>query len=327
MRRGRLAAAWVGACVGLALGGAALGQEAPTPQAQGSTEVRERGGEPRVVPAYRPVQGWARDYVLLLRITPRVLVDLQEQPAAPAVLLETPVRFEVTQVTPGVGYVLVGVVGKPSVPAIDGIRPDQAARVTGVMAPAQGSRLVLELTFRGEVSRSQLIDAPGITPQAREMLQNLLAVLSQTLVPLPNEELGKGAKVRVTQPVEAEGLSLALTQDIEVTRLIRSGLAMRTELSSVMAPLQDAAGPDAPRSARVSGQVVLEAVFERPLPTYLGARTSRSTERAVDAAGGGGKSQSLRTIMNIEFTLREEPKPPAEVRQPGEPLPPESAGP
>jgi hypothetical protein len=292
---------------------AALAQAVPTPSAQGSTTVIDPGKEPRVVLSYRPTQGWTSDYEIIIRGTPRVIIDGKEPPVATGAMIILPVNITVLQTT-DISFILMCTVGRPAVAPRDGVTPEQARQLETRLAGAEGGRFALEFTTRGEVARSELLNAGEIEERGRDMLRNMLSMLSASLVPVPAELIGAGAKVTIAQPVKAEGVDLALTQELSFPRLLPSGAQMRANLSTVMAPMQ--AGVDGkPESVAITGDVTTEILLGRPLPTFVSARTTRSIGRSIKE---GDKVQSLRTLMTTEFVLREL-RPTPEIRNPGEP--------
>lgn len=312
----RVRAVLAAALVALALPSGVGAQASPSPQAAGTTVINEPGQEPRHAMAYRPREGWAADFELITRITPRVIVDDQEPPPSPGAMIQLPIRFELVQAS-ATSNVVMGTVGTPRVVPADGVTPAMAKAVQDQVAGAAGGRVVLELTGRGELVRSSVLNADALPAGGRELLNNAVSMLSASLVPLPSEPIGRGAKVRIDQPVKAEQLDLALTQALEFPALLPSGCQVRAKLSTVMAPVQEA-GPDKPKSASIEGTVSIDMLTDRPLPVQVISRTTRSVLREV---ARDGRTQSLRTIMTIEVNLREVVVPPATVRNPGEPAP------
>ncbi len=294
----------------------AAAQPAPPSQALGTTTLTDGGAEPRRVMAYRPSAGWAGDYELVTRITPRVLLDGAEQPTPPASLIITPIRFQVEQVTER-SHVVIGTMGKPRVAPAQGTNPQQAAAVEQAVAAAEGGRIVLELSSRGELLQSSVLNADNLPKGGRELLNHAVSLMSTALVPLPDEAVGRGARVRIDQPVKAEQLDLALTQLLEFPAALPSGLQMKARLSTVMAPIQDS-GPDRPQKASIEGTVTLDMLTNRPLPVQLIAAVTRSVTREITDQGA---TRSLQTIMTTELNLREVVQPSAVVRNPGEPAP------
>ncbi len=112
-------------------------------------------------------------------------------------------------------------------------------------AMLKGTQLIESITTKGEVVDLQVADMAQMNPVVLGLIQNLKDGMTNQFIPLPNEEVGAGAKWISTTKVEASGMTI--TQETEVELLSLQGSKATAKLTlRQSAPAQKLSDPRLP---------------------------------------------------------------------------------
>ena len=306
------ASSWV--VVALALGlaacagaSSAAAQRRPSPPRVRLPTVRllEAGAEPRAPLRYRIAPNATATVEMRMEMTMRISMGAQALPSAPMPAMVGRMTFRVTSVGTD-GTVRYGGAVESFEPAPGYAGPPQLlTAVRTALATLVGTTYTGAMSSRGFVLDAQISVPPNADANARQTIDSLRDSLRQLAAPLPAEPVGRGARWRVTMPIDAGGISM---QQVALYTLDE----VRGERGHVQVAITQTARPQALRtpgmpagttarleSLRGSGSATAELDLTRLVSTTH-TRVVSDTTSTITA---GTQAQRMTTHVEIDATF------------------------
>ena len=152
------------------------------------------------------------------------------------------------------------------------------------------------VTSRGFSTDVKINIPRGVSPQVRQLIDDMKQSMSQISVPLPDEPIGKGARWQVTTPIETPAMKLTQIATYTLSEIQGDTVKLDVQLKQ-SAPPQESRPPGAPpgvtvimESLSTSGSGTIELQMTNVVPTS----TLNLTTTNVVSSG-----QRVKTTMQI----------------------------
>jgi hypothetical protein len=281
---------------------------ADTPDNVGGVEIEliEPGAEPRSEIRFSPQPGAKQSSVMIMKMKQTMTMAGNKMPAQNIPTQRIVMEIEVNDVSP-VGdityayeYTDFDVVDDPNQPS------PLAPTLRATLKPMIGTTGSGIITNRGFSKMNQVNVPDGVAAPIKQMLDGMQESLNQLSLPLPAEPVGLGAKWRVIQNLNINGMNLTQTYINEITRVDREGFDYRVTVSQEAKP-QEVKNPMFPPGTTImldsltsDGQgtstVAVNSIF--PRKSKVAIHTVADMNVAV-----AGQNQKISTDMTMEMSL------------------------
>lgn len=220
----------------------------PTPPPVPEIELVTPGTGPKKLLRYSFKKGRVKKFVMSMEVVPTMTVDGSPVPGSP------PMKFDIkgTSTTLEVeedGTAVRDTVFTEFTPTMTGVPPQVMQQLTAQMAMFSGMAMTETINSQGEVLAVELKRESVNTPQAQALLQNLQDGMSNAFLPLPDAEVGTGAKWKGTSVVDTAGLPITQVSTFELQKLAGSEATITVTFDQSAKP-QELADPRIPPGAK-----------------------------------------------------------------------------
>ncbi len=180
-----------------------------------------------------------------------------------------------------------------------------------MMKPMIGSSGTGTMTNRGISKQAEYKAPEGLNPMAKGLIDGMKDSMSKASTPVPDEAVGVGAKWKVVQELNANGIQLTQTTLSEVTEITSTGFTLKTTITQ-SAPAQDVKNPLLPASATMkldslatdgNGKSVFEFNSVFPKSSTVNIKSKTSMKLTIN-----GQNTTMGTDMSMEMTVGDPPK-------------------
>lgn len=223
-------------------GVAAAGDATPV-QSQIVVKLVSAGTGPKQKLSYQFQVGRERNFAMNMEILSSRITNGQKEPGPPPIVLALNGTTKTVEASPTLAK-RINTFADFSVTSKD-IPPEMEAQMKAQFALLKGTQLIESVTTKGEVVDLQVADMAQMNPVVLGLIQNLKDGMTNQFIPLPEEEVGVGAKWLSTTTVEASGMTI--TQETEVELLELQGSKAKAKLTlRQSAPAQKLSDPRLP---------------------------------------------------------------------------------
>lgn len=231
-----------------AVGGYKL-SEFPAPGAAPVFKLLEAGEAPRRELRYRLAADSAHKLVMTLHMSLGVEVDGRSAPVQRAPAMRMVFDCRVTEADEGQARFDFGLTEPPELFETEGVAAAVIDPMKKSLASLSSIRGHVTMTSRGVVKEASIEVGPGLDQGAEQMVRSARQSMEQTLVPLPQEAIGTGARWNLLERVDAGGLIVYQVNQFKVVRLEGDVATLAFTLEQ-FAPTQDL--PPPPGAAKAS---------------------------------------------------------------------------
>jgi hypothetical protein len=211
-------------------------------------EIISKGSEPHRKLAYKFVKGSTRKFTMDMTLSPKRSVNGQPLPSMPPITIGLRGTSQTIDVENGTARRQNTFVD--FTPGTEGLPPELVAQMKAEFDVLKGTQLLEVVSEGGQILSLNVSGENAQNPQLVALLQNLQDGMTNAYLPLPKEPVGKGAKWKATNQVDAGGIRV--TQVNEVTLKSIAGDKLTVELAfSQSAPAQRIQVPELPPDAQV----------------------------------------------------------------------------
>lgn len=184
------------------------------------------------------------------------------------------------------------------------IDPMMRAELDAALGQMDGFRGTMVMDDRGNLINSNF-DLAGVAPALRQQLESSMQTMQQSVIPLPEEAVGVGARWSADMSVSMNGMSLSQTASYEVTEM-GDGYVVIASTISQSAEHQTITLPDMPgtsvelTSYNGSGSGSMNVRFDRAMPDGSFTLTSDTAMR-TGAEMGMPMDVTMRLAMDVEM--------------------------
>ena len=249
-------------CLTLALAPVARADEASPPV----VTVQDPGEAPRELLRYAFVAGQTQEVVLSLNTSVSQTADGETRSGS------TP-QIDVTM------SATISEVGLDNIitvaTSIDDVEVDEDAtggdEVADAVEALVGLQMTLTITDRGEVLAADAVIPDDLEETARQLLQQFVDQARSLTVPLPDEEVGLGARWKAVQTPTLSGISIRQTSTYELVERTDEGVELEVTVSQ-RATRQTITDPNTGQdleilSSKGKGDGSVTLALDQPLPS------------------------------------------------------------
>lgn len=185
------------------------------------------------------------------------------------------------------------------------VDPMLRAELDTALGQMDGFSGTMTIDDRGNLLNSDF-DLSSVAPAMRQQLESTMQTMQQSVIPLPEEAVGVGARWSADMSVSMNGMSLSQTASYEVTELGEDYVVIASTISQSAAQ-QTITLPDMPgasvelMSYDGSGTGAMNVRFDRAMPDGNFTLTSNTAMR-TGAEMGMPMDVTMRLSMDVEMT-------------------------
>ena len=286
--------------------GGTLWADVPDAKPAVEVELLDAGREPRQVIRFAPTAGDKVTVAMTMKMSQGMTVNGAKQPETPLPTQKFTMDIKVNDVKAdgdvhyGFIYSDIEVFSDPQnpSPAVDAIQ--------GLMQPMVGSKGSGIVTNRGFSKKSEFEIPENLSPMLRSMLDGMKDSINQLSSPVPGEAVGLGAKWRVVQNVNSNGILVKQTIDHEVTAIDEKGATTKFTLTQEAEP-QEVKNPGLPPGISVKldsidtkGSGTSQLTYDSIFPALHTTDVASEIHMTISAAG---QTQKTTTDLKMQMTL------------------------
>jgi hypothetical protein len=268
-------------------------------------QLIEAGAEPRQTLRFHPKAGDKQSFTMTLKMG----MDMQMagMPSTPMKMPLITMIFDstVSAVAPS-GDITYDTVVRDLTVADD---PDVNPMIAQVMKKTMGSMKGMSgngvVSDRGMIRKMDMKLPADADAQTRQTIEQMRENFSRSLVVLPNEAIGAGAKWEVKMPLKSQGMKISQTGDFELVSFEADTVTAKTTLiqtaanQKISSPAMPSAKVDlTSMSGKGTGEVVLNLTHLMPSEAVMDFHSDM--EMAMNA---GGKQQQMAMKMDISTKM------------------------
>jgi hypothetical protein len=206
-------------------------------------ELLEAGSQPRTALRYELREGMKQTTEMTMRLTQQAEVGGMKMPAQEMPLMQLRMNVNVVGTRNDMFQIENEVLEASA-------KDDEANEMMVRMMDQQlrglaGLKTVSDVDRRGIVHKTEVEMPDGMDPQMRQMASGLEQSMTQLGVHFPEEQVGQGARWRVSIPMTAQGITMMQTIEYELTSLNEQVAELKLTLGQ-SAPEQDIDDPGMP---------------------------------------------------------------------------------
>ncbi len=309
----------VGTLAALILATTAAGQQpaAGAPRATLSDlSLVGAGGQPRSKVRYTPPVGSVQSVTLIVSIDGGQ--DVQNKPEATIHTPELTLKLLVTadDVMDAGGYQYRAEISGAEARARPGCRPEVLQRFTDYCTKLAGIQLKFSATPRGQLHAMNTELPPADFPEVSMLSSQMSSILAGLVCRVPNDDIGPGARWRVTTPFGPEGHTTSHVQELELSRIDKGVYSIR-DAAAVKAEAipKSASDPSANESVTINDAEQSSHMSFQVHPPYLmPAQAEGKVVQGLDMVRTRPDGKSERVKQRITIHLRCTSKPTAEPK-------------
>ncbi|MCM2373360.1 hypothetical protein [Aporhodopirellula aestuarii] len=271
-------------------------------------ELIEPGSAPRRVVRFTPQVGDKQTAEMIIDMQQKVSLGGAPMPSQAIPPQKMTMEIQVTDITAEDNirfefqYTDMKVVDDPNNPS------PIAETMEKMLAPMIGATGRGIVTNRGLTQQGELDIPAGLNPQIKQMLEGMKDAMNRLSSPLPIEAIGQGAKWRVIQNLEANGMKLTQTSTHEITSMTGDGFEMSVSVSQNADP-QEIQNPMLPAGTTLkldslkssgSGTTKIEESSIFPIASEVSINTVANM--SIDVAG---QNQKMQTDIQMGMKLNQ----------------------
>ena len=280
--------------------------ESPEKIGSVSVELLEAGSMPRREIRFIPKKGAKQTSVMTMTMSQSMTIDGKKLPSQNIPPQKITMEIGIDDVSSNgdiefaFKYTDLDVVDDPNNPSP--LAPVLRTTLKPLIG-ATGSGLV---TNRGFTKRGEMKIPDDLAAPLKQSLDGMKDAMNRLSSPVPGEKIGMGAKWRVVQDINANGIQLKQTSIHELTRLDEKGFAMKVTLTQLAEP-QEIKNPALPAGTKLSlvsldtsGQGASTIAMDSIFPTESEITIESRTNMQVETPAG---QQKMSTEMKLGMTL------------------------
>lgn len=273
--------------------------------ANGGAQVKllAAGGEPRKALRLHPKAGEKQTVAMTLKMNMGMKMGATESPPVqmpPIVMtMETTVKDVSGDITYDLALKDVSVRDDPGTP------PQVATALKAAMGNMKDVSAAITITERG-VNKDTRMNVPaGADPQSGQMIEQLRQSFASISAPLPEEEVGPGARWEVHMPVKSQGMTIDQTATYELVSVeadavsVHCTVTQRAANQKVQSPAMPGLKLDLTQmSGQGSGTLTLDLGQVMPRDGKVDFHSDISM-----AMGTGAQKQTIGTKIDLNLQL------------------------
>lgn len=263
-------------------------------------ELVEAGAEPRKALRFAPKVGLVDEMTMTMTLAVGMDLGGRSIPknALPPMVVD--MNLEVTEVRPNGDVRYTFAIRGTDVRAPAGAPAQVIAPMKEALGRMRGLGGHTVMSNRGQTKEAKIDLPKEIDPQTQQILQGMEQAMNQIVVALPEEEVGVGAKWRVTNSVAQNGISLRQVLTYDLVKL-EDGTAHCDVSVTQDAPRQKVAGPGGAvvdlTSLKSSGSGKVAFRLDHVAPTSSRLALSSALEMAA-------KSGAMKLATDVTVEMR-----------------------
>ena len=188
------------------------------------------------------------------------------------------------------------------------VDPMMRAQLDAAFSQMNGFGGTMVIDDRGNLVNSEF-DLESVAPALRQQLESTMQTMQQSVIPLPEQPVGVGARWSADMSVAMNGMSLSQTASYELTEM-GEGYVVIVSTITQSAAQQTISLPDMPgasvelMSYTGSGTGVMNVRFDRAMPDGTFSLTSDTSMR-TGADMGMPMDMTMRMALEVEMTTQE----------------------
>ena len=188
------------------------------------------------------------------------------------------------------------------------IDPMMRAQLDAAFSQMNGFGGTMVIDDRGNLVNSEF-DLESVAPALRQQLESTMQTMQQSVIPLPEQPVGVGARWSADMSVAMNGMSLSQTASYELTEM-GEGYVVIVSTITQSAAQQTISLPDMPgasvelMSYTGSGTGVMNVRLDRAMPDGTFSLTSDTSMR-TGADMGMPMDMTMRMALEVEMTTQE----------------------
>jgi Family of unknown function (DUF6263) len=232
---------------GLGAASAKDSNQAPGVGAEPQIIVEEVGQNP-ILLRYQFAPGIKKKFSMKMGVEPKVTVNGQALPQAGKTTFDVLGKSEILSVLPD------GTARRLSsfdrfTPVAGGLPADALSQLKGQLGLLAGLKIEEHITPRGLLVSAEVVEIPAQDPGMQAMIKNLQDGLSNAVMPLPEQGIGKGGRFRTQMKIDAMGMALSQTTHFTIESIEGDVVKVKvtTEQSTPPAVMENASLPPGTR--------------------------------------------------------------------------------
>jgi hypothetical protein len=279
--------------------------KAATANSTAQVKLFEAGAEPRKVLRLHPKSGDKQTLTLTVKMAEETTTTGGGGGGKlPVITMTMDATVKAVSDNGDISYEVV--MGDTTVADEPGAAPTATAEaIKSALAGSKGMSFSGTRSSRGFSNGVELKAPAGGKPLARQITDQMQELVTQLVVPLPEEAVGSGAKWEVKMPIKTQGMTIDQTATYELASLAGERLTVKGSTAQSAAN-QEIQVPDMPGLqvdlTRMTGKGTGERTFDLThlLPTAGTGKTHSEISLAI-SAGGQKQAQTKKTDVDLRF--------------------------
>ncbi len=272
-----------------------------------ATKVRvlEAGAEPRKVMRLHPKAGDKQAVSMTVKMAVETKIGDMETPSMkmPPMKLDLGVTVKEVAANGDITYDMT--ISDASVQEQEGALPQMVEALRSALKSAKGLTCTCVASDRG-ITKSTSMNAPaGGDAQSRQVINQMKDSFANLTVPLPEEEVGAGAKWEVKMTTKSQGVSMDQTSVCELASLEGERLSIKSSVTQ-QAAKQKIENPAMPGMKldlnKMTGKGGSTVVFDLGHLVIVEGNADAQSDMAMSMnMGGQSQAMTLKTDVKVEI--------------------------
>ena len=282
-------------------GGVSANAKTDSSDLQTTVTLLESGAEPRTVLRYKFQANRTERMVMQMDMAVTVEVQGLQRPETPLPSTRMTMAIDSKEVSPEGELHYEFTLEQTEVLPNPGNDPGAINAIKNQMDTMLGVRGSATVSSRGFSTDVKINIPRGVSPQVRQLLDDMTRSMSQISVPLPVEPIGRGARWQVTTPIETAAMKLTQIATYTLSEIQGDTVKFDVQIEQ-SAPPQESRPPGAPpgvtvmmESLSTSGSGTVELQMTDVVPT---SSLNLTTTNVVSSG------QRVKTTMQIWATIQ-----------------------
>lgn len=266
----------------------------------------EAGAEPRQVLRYTPEPGQEDTFRVTMRMSIAMTVDGEAGPNMDPPPMRFTIRSKVLEVESNgdihakMEYVKAEVLDDPSA------NPMMLMAMRQAIEQIEGLKGAIVMSNRGQTRSSTFDNLDQLNASLAEQIKSLKYALEQLSAPFPAEAVGQGARWKMEQDVDINGIKLRNSIEYQLLTVDASNIIVDTSVSQSAQP-QDVPLPNAPGQ-----QMHVESMASKGKGTshvrldrigHVSAQVNAHTDMDISLEDMAGEKHTMQQALDIDFKV------------------------